>query len=370
MRNRSTSGTRLGREMNSGPRVLFLVKDAREGLLDPDSCQKSVPRERRWGLPLLQEYTALRVDPWLLGVPRTFRIQRFVERLFPPPTVFWAQVLRPLARRLEVAQENYDVALSIHNGAIATLLWLRQQGRFSPRIICVLIGVADWLENAELEARKRTLEYLAEADCLLALGLAEVEFLRACGLAQTRFLPFGVDTDYWAPTGELMGDYVFAVGSDPCRDFDTLIQACPYPLKIMTWARHLISVPIPSNVSFVQGDTAALRSLYARARLVVVPLKDALQPSGQNTILQAMSMGKVVVITQTRGVWTDVLRDGENCVYVRPQNVDDLGRAIRLLYEAPKAQEIGTQAREAVCRWFEVPNLTEGFVTAIRAVVR
>lgn len=105
---------------------------------------------------------------------------RFAERRSPSPDVFWSRISHPLAGGLEVVQEDYDVPLSVHDEVTATLLWLRQQGRFHPRIICLLIGVADWSGSAEPDARKRALEYLVEADCMVALGLAEVEFLRTC----------------------------------------------------------------------------------------------------------------------------------------------------------------------------------------------
>ena len=362
-------GTMLMKRNDSTPRVLFLVRDVRENTPVSGANSNGLPKERHWGLPVLQEYAELQVTPWFLGAQHAAWIERFVERLFPPPAVFWSRVLPSLAKRLEVAQDNYDVALSVHNGATATLLWLRQQRHFRPRIICLLIGLADWLERAKPDTRRQTLQYLAGADCLLALGPAEVEFLRSCGLAQTRFLPFGVDTEYWAPTGEPMSGYVLAVGSDPSRDFDTLLRACTYPLRIMTRARHLINVPIPPNVSFVQGDTDALRRLYAKARVVVVPLKDRLQPSGQNTVLQAMAMGKPVILTRTRGTWTDKLRDGQNCVYVPPYDPRALTEAIDFLCDSSNAKEIGKQARNTVQKYFDARNLAEAIAASVHEVV-
>jgi hypothetical protein len=46
-----------------------------------------------------------------------------------------------------------------------------------------------------------------------------------------------------------------------------------------------------------------LRRMYNAARAVVVPLKDVHQPSGQSVTLQAMSCGRPVVLTKTRGLW-------------------------------------------------------------------
>jgi glycosyltransferase involved in cell wall biosynthesis len=346
------------KEENHKTRVLFLVKGDQQAKLSSQVNLDGLPKERYWGLGLLQERKEFLFTPLFLGgqpLPITYKV---INRFIPPPKTFGYMASRPLLRNLKMLQGNFDVALSVHNGATATLLWLKKGKRSHPRIICLLIGVADWLEKTEPNIRSKTLEYLAGADCLLSLGKTEVEFLQTMGLQQTVFLPFGVDTEYWSPTSELIEDYVFAVGSDPCRDFDSLIKACPYPLKIMTRNRHLITVSVPSNVSFVQGDTDELRRLYARSRVVVVPLKDRMQPSGQNTILQAMAMGKPVILTQTRGTWSDNLRNMENCLYVQPEDPHDLQEGLRLLYEnRPLAQSIGLKARETARAYFDAYHL-------------
>jgi glycosyltransferase involved in cell wall biosynthesis len=332
-----------------------------------------MPQDWPWGLPLLQEDPALEVIPWFdrewspAGLPRLAK--GFMERLFPMPSVFWSRGSRRLRSRTLAAQQGFDVAVSVNNAATATLLALRRQGRLNRPVVCLLVGVADWLERAGPEARKQTLDYLSAADLLLALGNAEVDHLRTCGLARTQWLPFGVDTDYWAPTGEPVEDYVFAVGSDSYRDFDTLVQACPYPLKLMTRRQDLVRVPLPPTVSMVQGGVSSLRQLYARSRLVVVPLKDSLQPSGQTTTLQAMAMGKAVILTRTRGTWTEDLLDGEDCVYVPPADPPALGQAIRALYDSPLASEIGARARMTACSHFPAQRLAEGLREAVLQIV-
>ncbi len=55
-------------------------------------------------------------------------------------------------------------------------------------------------------------------------------------------------------------------------------------------------------------DYPALRQLYARAALVVVPLDDTDFQAGVTTILEAMAMGKPVIVTHTQGQ-TDVVQD-------------------------------------------------------------
>jgi glycosyltransferase involved in cell wall biosynthesis len=52
----------------------------------------------------------------------------------------------------------------------------------------------------------------------------------------------------------------------------------------------------------------ALRDLYARSSVVVVPLDDTDFQAGVTTILEAMAMGKAVVVTHSEGQ-TDVVED-------------------------------------------------------------
>ena len=215
---------------SSRPSVLYLVK-SRPELRQSYSGQ---PRECYWGLSTLRQRGDLHISPWLLCRRRFPRIRWCIEELagclYPRSQVFWSQSSSLLGWQLRLAQKHHDVALSVDNVATATLLALRRHRGYGPKIVCLLIRVADWLESSSSGQRERTLAYLAGADRLLALGHAEVDYLQACGLAQTRFLPFGVDTDFWSPSGEGIEDYVFAVGSDGGRDFDTLVRACPYPL--------------------------------------------------------------------------------------------------------------------------------------------
>ena len=321
-------------------KTLYLVRDSRN--LDDVShgFGIEIPRDRHWGLEVLIERPEVELTPWYVGDTPRGRlgslVNRILNRIRPKqPMVVWSRPSRDLAKSLVAAQDEFDVALSMNVTATATLLALKKQKRFDIPIICLLVGTADWLETAPKHLRDEALRYLSQADMLLAVGSAEVEYLRSLGLKQAEYLPFGIDADYWSPDGLPVENYVLAIGSDHFRDFDTLIQACPYPLKIMTRNRGLVTVPIPENVTFVQGDTAEMKRLIGQAKVAVVPLQNSLQPSGQNTIMQAMAMEKPVIISRTRGTWTDILEDGQNCVYVPHSDVDAMREAIHGLFNDP-----------------------------------
>jgi glycosyltransferase involved in cell wall biosynthesis len=114
-----------------------------------------------------------------------------------------------------------------------------------------------------------------------------------------------------------------------------------------------------------QIDHRTLRRLYARARFVVVPLHDVDFDAGVTTITEAMAMGKAVIVTRTRGQ-VDIVRDGENGLYVPPGDVGALRAAItRLLDDPAEADRMGRAGRALV----ESRHTLDGWVAAVAEVV-
>jgi glycosyltransferase involved in cell wall biosynthesis len=94
-----------------------------------------------------------------------------------------------------------------------------------------------------------------------------------------------------------------------------------------------------------QLDSVQLRSMYARASFVVVPLEDVDFDAGVTVICEAMAMGKAVVVTRSRGQ-REVVRDGETGIYVPPGDDRALRSAIiRLLDDPEMARRMGAAGR-------------------------
>ncbi len=345
-------------------RVLWVAKG---GAGRPPAGGEPLPAERFWGYTLLErepgiDVVARPVDERARGV-----LARAASRLRRRPSGLGYSALPAGQGLTAAARDGYDVVMSFHHAANVSLLSLRRSGHLRARLVCLGIGMADWLEGVRARARAHALALLSYADRVMVMSPGEMELLHALGLESAVHLPFGVDTDYWSPAPEEDEGYVLAVGSDPGRDFRTLVAACRGPLRIMTQATHLLPSPLPPNVSLVQGDTDHLRRLYASARAVAVPLRDQLQPSGQNTVLQAMATAKPVVLTRTRGLWSDRLVDGENCLLVEPGDGAGLGEAVRRLHEDPTlARAIGARARRTVEEHFGADRFGEALAAIVR----
>jgi glycosyltransferase involved in cell wall biosynthesis len=165
------------------------------------------------------------------------------------------------------------------------------------------------------------------------------------------------------------GGYVFA-GGDGDRDYQTLVEAVKglgVRLVIATRRREwLTKAGLPANVSVRPMGAAEFRRVMAGARVVVVPMKRGLlHLGGQQTYLNAMAMGKPVVVCEERGA-PDYLDDGVTGLIVPAGCVSRLRAALtRLLGDAGLREAMGRGAAAAV----QERNLsTEGCMRRIVAL--
>jgi hypothetical protein len=169
---------------------------------------------------------------------------------------------------------------------------------------------------------------------------------------------FMVDTRFFAPAPRRMGvrPMICTAGLER-RDYPTLIEAVRgMDVDVIIgaaspWSRRADTTrgeQLPDNVEVCALDFADLRTLYARASFVVVPLYDVEFQAGVTTILEAMAMGRAVVCTRTRGQ-TDVVVSGHTGCYVPPADVAALRSAITSLLDDPEeADRLGRAARAYV----------------------
>ncbi|HEY7066114.1 MAG TPA: glycosyltransferase family 4 protein [Chloroflexota bacterium] len=142
--------------------------------------------------------------------------------------------------------------------------------------------------------------------------------LRELGIAPHRLalVPYQVDSAFWCSQPIPEERLVCSAGLEH-RDYSTLfravqgldVQAVIGAASYWSHQRNTAAdVEPPANVEVGAFDYVALRNLYARAAIVVVPLADVDFQAGVTTILEAMAMGKAVIVTHTQGQ-TDVVED-------------------------------------------------------------
>jgi glycosyltransferase involved in cell wall biosynthesis len=217
-------------------------------------------------------------------------------------------------------------------------------------------------------------------------------------------IPYQVDTTFWSPRAVPAERLVVSAGLEH-RDYATLFRAVDgLDVQVVigaasNWSRHAFAdVARPHNVRVDSFDYASLRDLYARAALVVVPLADVDNQAGVTTILEAMAMGKPVVVTQSLGQ-TDVVEDRRlqargalrqrpasltrtfaeqagiplepTGLYVAPGDADGLRRAISFLLEHPDERaRLGRAARASAEAFFTVEQFAERMRSLVDASTR
>jgi glycosyltransferase involved in cell wall biosynthesis len=141
------------------------------------------------------------------------------------------------------------------------------------------------------------------------------------------------------------GDYILSVGMES-RDYPTLLLAAgalPYPLHVVAsgWSRGAgfaaaDGIDGKGNVTVERGvPTTRLRELYAGCRMLVVPLKSVTYAAGVTAIVEAMAMGKAVVVSASPGI-LDYVRDGVSGRLVPVGDPGALREAIVDLWEHPE----------------------------------
>ena len=209
-------------------------------------------------------------------------------------------------------------------------------------------------------------------------------------------VPCQVDTAYWAPESSetpsklAIVPIILAVGSEN-RDYDTLTQAATgLPVQVVIaagshWARRTAGAAhLPENVKYLDTPLpfAELRTAYAGAAIVVVPVHDVTNQSGVTVILEAMSMGKPVIVTASRGqreciagptvsadgtldectttsrgpqLFGDAAGEAATGLYVPPNDAPALRAAIKRFIEHPETgRELGAAAHHAAARHFSI----------------
>ena len=189
---------------------------------------------------------------------------------------------------------------------------------------------------------KRSFQRLAFAstDLLVTSALGEVDiYSRRLDIPRERFrfVPFHTNVVDPGSVGEERG-YAFSAGRSG-RDFEVLARAAQgldMDLVVVGDLASLEGLTFPSRtkVLFDQPYDRYLELLHG-CDFVVVPLTDLPRSTGQVVILEAMAIGKPVIVTETVGT-VDYVKSGENGLLVPPGDAEALAAAMRRFSEDPE----------------------------------
>jgi glycosyltransferase involved in cell wall biosynthesis len=170
---------------------------------------------------------------------------------------------------------------------------------------------------------------------------------------QLRLVPYGVDTAFWSPRGRHEDPNLVVSAGREHRDYGTLLDALPPNARLVVAdgspfspnAHRTNPTQWPANAVRRAFDPVALRDLYEQAAVVVVPVMETSFPAGITTLLEAMAMGKPVIVSGTSGLASVIARDA--AVMVPPGDRAALTTALRELLSDPGRREmLGARAEE------------------------
>lgn len=297
---------------------------------------------------------ARHADGEVLDVDRaladTGRPGRLIHRFLGPGALLaWAVYRR--RGELEVVLTDGE-----HVGLPFAALVALSRTRIAPRHVMI----AHVLSTRSKTAMIRWLRLARHVDLVLPYASSQVRVAEQLGFGPVELTTFMADARFFDPATvpcsptDTRRPLVVSAGLER-RDYRTLaeaIQDLDVDVVIAAaspwsrWRDRSGTPTMPDNVTVERYDLHALRDLYARAAVVVVPLHETDFQAGITTVLEAMAMGRPVVCTRTTGQ-TDTIIDGVTGRYVPPGDVAALREAIReLLADPVGAERMGMAARE------------------------
>jgi len=215
------------------------------------------------------------------------------------------------------------------------------------------------------------------ANDLVFLGEGEYEHAKKLfkkNKSKFSCIPFCVDQDFWESDDDYdysNRDYILFVGNDLNRDFANLEKIVrlltEYKFKLVS-TRIDKNIEKLSNVEVIGGSwhnkklsDIQLKELYSRAKIVLIPLKDTIQPSGQSVALQSMSCKTPVLITKTIGFWDNTnFADEENIFFLQSNTPDEAVLKIRkLINDKDRLNFVSNSAYETVRTHYKLENFSE-----------
>lgn len=183
-----------------------------------------------------------------------------------------------------------------------------------------------------------------------------------------RYVPMHSNIRDPKPSGRNDG-FVLAAGRT-LRDYATFLKAAPRiaaPIIILCGEHDNLAGPLPQNVTLLRDVP---RETYLdhvqRAAIIALPLCPAERSTGQVVLLEGMGFGKPVVTTRSPGT-ADIVRDGQNALFVEPGDANGWAERIQFLLGHPDiAQRIGETAAADVRRAYTFDIHAEAKLQAIR----
>lgn len=176
------------------------------------------------------------------------------------------------------------------------------------------------------------------ADRIITHAPVDQEKLVRLGLTDRGvMIPVGSDEKFWRGIRNDSHGLIVSVGADRDRDYKILFlvaeQLPRLKFVVCCGRQNVAGLKTPKNIEVrINTSSKETRAILSKAGMVVLPLKETYRASGQLSMLDAMLMGKPVIVSKTRGVVEAYsLENGKQTMLVPPGDVENLVQAIEQL---------------------------------------
>ena len=322
-------------------KILYIFPSGRKERLAALEQGEEVPTEMLYGLPYFRQHQAYAtelIESENLAPARHSPLARFLHF----QNKYAAQILKmgiPAEYFLNITNQinQSDVVVGVPDSTALAIAYLKKVGKVKTRLVYFAMGLASRLHTFRQQNRqwyplvkRYYVSILKHCDKIIFLGKPEYDFFQkefSMLAHKLLFVPFCVDTTFWKPIKVERKREVLFVGNDMNRDFDLLIDiARAMPEVAFTFvSKKIDQQSVPNNVELLAGDWRSnaitdedMRRIYNESQLVILPLKNALQPSGQSVTLQAMACETPVILSKTQGFWDiDNFVDGRHTILIK-----------------------------------------------------
>ena len=309
-------------------------------------------------------------------------IEHKISKIFSLPLYVFSLINQKNFKILKTSDYLFLVSESVGFAALPLLMLLKKRynihssmfvmGMFSKKINYKHFKFLHFL----------LIKFLASyLDKLYFLGYKEYEIAQKHLKSQTKLihLPFYIDTNFWKDDDYRLQskEKILFIGNDGNRDYDLLVNIAKRMKHrnfiFVSSNSNLTSLEM-ENVEIIKGNWSGeylsdknIREIYSSSRMVILPLKNSTQPSGQSVTLQAMSIGVPVIISLTSGFWdNENFIDEVNIFFEKDNNLDSWEMKIDNLFnEVDKLKYVSTNSAELIANNFDIKLFNDFMLTEV-----
>lgn len=339
---------------------------------DKRQLKHEKPKEFYYGTTgLSQKYKIIFVDSRVEPVTVMLKIFLFFEKIINRITSIGFYRTRVFLNKKKY--KHQDIIISFTD-LYSLNLGLYYKKNFNQSLVGVFHGLSDIVDRSPLLLKtyflnkiKKSLENLDHIVFFGETDLIEAKRVYKLNLKKTHLLKFGVDHNFWreAKNHKEVID-VLCVGSDMNRDYE-ILKTLSNNINIRLLTTKKIDLSKNKNIKHVKGNIynsnvsdEELRHLYHCSKIILIPLHDVFQPSGTSVTLQAMSCGKLVIISKIKGIFDkNLLKNDSNISFVKPNCSQSLQNTIdKFIHNENLRKKIGSNARKTVEKNFTLKDMS------------